>query len=229
MRIIAQFHKGDELRFISHLDILRLMQRAMRRAGFPLTYSQGFNPHPLVSFASALALGYTSDAEWVDVKLNEDILPKDFKERLNSSLPAGLSISCAKVIKDSEKSLTMLLKQAAYRVIFEFDEPVHADVLRRGIDTLLSGPIFVTKRTKGGFKSVDLRPNLISMDYSMPNAKNDDAQKTAQLRVEGVLNASGGLQVELLLKELLKTCGVDARTRVHRTAVVFENFEELHE
>ena len=71
MRIIARFEKGEAVRFVSHLDIQRTFQRAFRRANIPLAYSQGFNPHPQLSFATALSLGYTSEAEWFDVKLAE--------------------------------------------------------------------------------------------------------------------------------------------------------------
>ncbi len=229
MRIIVRFHKGDELRFISHLDVQRLMQRAMRRAGFPLTYSQGFNPHPLVSFASALAVGHTSDAEWVDVKLNEELPPVDFKERLNLALPEGLYIHSAKRVTDTQKSLTMLLRQASYRVLLQFDEPFNADALKLGIKTLLENPIIVMKRTKSGFKKADIRPQLISIDYVQRSNQDDDAQKTAQLAIVGLLNASGGLQVELLLKELFKVCNISPSVRVHRADVVFEGFEEVDE
>ena len=70
MRIIASFYKHDEVRFVSHLDMQRLFQRAFRRAGLPLSYSKGFNPHPLLSFATALSVGYTSECEYFDVFLD---------------------------------------------------------------------------------------------------------------------------------------------------------------
>lgn len=65
MRIIASFYKHEQVMFVSHLDMQRLFQRAFRRADLPLAYSNGFNPHPLLSFATALSVGYTSDCEYL--------------------------------------------------------------------------------------------------------------------------------------------------------------------
>ena len=69
MRMLAVYHKTESARYISHLDVQRTLQRAFRRAKLPLRFSEGFNPHPELSFASALATGTTSDAEWFDVEL----------------------------------------------------------------------------------------------------------------------------------------------------------------
>lgn len=108
MRLIANFHKGEALRFISHLDIQRLLQRALKRADMPVSYSQGFNPHPLLAFSSALALGYTSDAEWMDVRMEEAVDPQEFPARLNAVLPEGLRVVRAMEIPMELPTLTAL-------------------------------------------------------------------------------------------------------------------------
>ena len=89
MRIAARFKKGEQVRFVSHLDVQRMFQRSFRRAGIPVAYSQGFNPHPLTSFATALSVGCSSDAEWIDVKLDRDMSLTEFSMKLNSALPNG--------------------------------------------------------------------------------------------------------------------------------------------
>ena len=71
MRIIAAFEKTKELSYTSHLDVQRTLQRTFRRAALPLAYSKGFNPHPKLSFATALATGYTSAGEWFEVELDQ--------------------------------------------------------------------------------------------------------------------------------------------------------------
>ena len=76
MRIIAVFHKIDGARHISHLDLMRAVQRALRRAGLPVRYSKGFNPHMVLSFASALSLGFTSVGEVMDVAMEEEVSPE---------------------------------------------------------------------------------------------------------------------------------------------------------
>ncbi len=222
MRIIANIHKGESLRFISHLDMQRLMQRAMRRADLPLSYSQGFNPHPIMAFASALSVGYSSDGEWLDVRLSAETAPEEFMKRLNEALPEGLHVSKALAIEEAMPALTALIQRARYTATIYFDIPLEAETLKTGMQKLLGGPIIVTKHTKGGLKDVDIRPHLLSMEI-----KGDPvgSLQSAEFDIEGILNASGGLQIELLLQALMETCGVTGRTRVHRLAVDFEKIE----
>lgn len=222
MRIIANFHKGEPMRFISHLDVMRLLQRAMRRAQLPLKFSQGFNPHPVMAFASALALGYTSDAEWVDVQLESAVAPAEFISRMNAVLPEGLRILRALEIEEKLPTLTALLQRAEYEVTLYLEAPEEKDKLGHGIEALLSGPIVVTKRTKGGMKQVDIRPQLLSLELTGPDTEHT---QYAILSVTGKLNADGGLQMELLLQALMQACGTQARWRVHRKAVYFDKIE----
>ncbi len=80
------------MKFISHLDLMRLFTRAMRRANFPLKLSQGFSPHPKFSIKRALKLGLESEQEEASVILREEISPEDFKNRLQHQLPQGIEI-----------------------------------------------------------------------------------------------------------------------------------------
>lgn len=86
------FAKQGIIRFISHLDLMRLFMRAMRRADFPLKLTQGFNPHPKLSLKRALKLGLESESEEASILLQEKITPQDFKERLQQQLPEGILI-----------------------------------------------------------------------------------------------------------------------------------------
>jgi radical SAM-linked protein len=81
-RFRVWFRKGERVRYISHLDVLRSGERSLRRAGLPLSYSQGFTPHPKIAFASPLPLGFVSEAEIMDVSLDERVSPADFEARL---------------------------------------------------------------------------------------------------------------------------------------------------
>lgn len=73
MRCVFRFGKLDRLRFVSHLDLQRYMQRALNRSGLPVAFSQGFNPHPVMSFASALAMGWESEYEVLDIKFTKHV------------------------------------------------------------------------------------------------------------------------------------------------------------
>lgn len=91
-RIRVWFRKGERVRFISHLDILRHWERAIRRAGLPLAYSQGFTPHPKIAFAAPLPLGFTAEAEVMDVTLTERVDLAEFRRRLSEQTTDDLAI-----------------------------------------------------------------------------------------------------------------------------------------
>src|SRR6185295_346248 len=91
-RVRAWFRKGERVRFISHLDVLRSWERAIRRAELPLSYSQGFTPHPKLAFASPLPLGFTSEAEVMDVTLDERVPLPEFSKRLAEQTTEDLAI-----------------------------------------------------------------------------------------------------------------------------------------
>lgn len=80
------------MKYISHLDLMRLFMRAMRRAGLPVKFSEGFSPHPKISIKRALKLGLESDSEEASVVMRERISPEEFKQRLNKQLPEGIRL-----------------------------------------------------------------------------------------------------------------------------------------
>lgn len=86
------FTKGEELRFISHLDYAEVIRRAILRAKLPVNYSEGFSPHMKMTFLAALALGVTSDAEYMDVELTKELATKEIMERLSLQLPTGIKL-----------------------------------------------------------------------------------------------------------------------------------------
>src|SRR3989304_2795100 len=91
-RLRVRFRRGQELKFISHLDIIRLWQRAFHRAAIPLAYSGGFSPHPRISLAVPLAVGVTSEAELMDVFCTKRVSPHGFVASINQELPTGIEI-----------------------------------------------------------------------------------------------------------------------------------------
>ena len=91
-RIMFTFSKKGTMKYISHLDLMRLLMRALRRAGLPLKISEGFNPHPKISMKRALKLGLESENEEAAVMLNELVKPQVFKEKLEEQLPAGIRL-----------------------------------------------------------------------------------------------------------------------------------------
>lgn len=216
MRIIASFTKQEPVKFVSHLDMQRLFQRAFRRAGLPLAYSQGFNPHPLLSFATALSVGYTSDCEYFDIILSEPVPPDEFAERVNAVLPNGVRIIDAIDAGEFKASLTPLMRSAEYGAVLAFEAPVEKAALENAVAELLSGEIVVDKKTKGGIKPVDIRPQLISMRLTGLDGCR------ACFEIEGKLTAEGGLPLELLFRALYGKLGISAVSFVHRKKIVMD-------
>lgn len=109
--------KGEAVRYISHLDYARTVERALRRSKLPAAYSEGFNPHMKLAFASALSVGVTSEAEYLDIELADDTVGAATVEAaLAGQLPAGLTITGVKQITAQHKALMAVVNLASYRV-----------------------------------------------------------------------------------------------------------------
>ena len=108
--------KGEELRYVSHLDYANLFVRACKRAKLPMAYSEGFNPHMKVAFASALSLGAASDAEYVDFEMTEALSPSVVMKRLGEHLPRGAQMVRLKLWEGKHKALMADVDEARYRI-----------------------------------------------------------------------------------------------------------------
>jgi radical SAM-linked protein len=121
-RIRIRFSRGEELKFISHLDIMRLWQRALQRAGLPLAYTEGFSPHPRISLAAPLAVGVTSQSELMDVFCSQWVSPHSFTAALGRQLPPGIAVAQVNMVAPTLPSLQSQMSQAEYEVEIETDK-----------------------------------------------------------------------------------------------------------
>lgn len=217
MRLIAVYHKKDAVAYISHLDVQRTLQRAFRRAEIPLAYSNGFNPHPLMSFASALGTGSTSDAEWFEVQIDGVMDPADFVKRVNRHVPPDFFLSDAMEAPEKFGTLSALTRGAEYLVLVNSDKSFDVQTLQNTIRDMLSGEIIVNKRTKSGIKPVDIRPQIIRVSVERI------AGDSFVLRIRGKLQADGGLRTELFVGALLDRLDAHGLSRTHRLAMYFES------
>jgi len=132
-RLRISFRRGPELKFISHLDMMRLWVRALRRAQIPLTYSEGFSPHPKIALAAPLSVGVTGEAELMDISVDRIVSPHWFKSAVNQQLPPGAEVLDVFTIAPSLPSLQSQVRFAVYRVEIctaKTPEEVAADVRR---------------------------------------------------------------------------------------------------
>jgi radical SAM-linked protein len=163
-RVRIIFSKGETVKYISHLAVMRSWERIVRRADLPVAYSQGFNPRPKLAFASALSVGHTGRAEVLDIELRQRAQPQALPARLDPQLPVGFSVQMAWEVPMGAPSAQSQLRYAVYRVALEARQS--ADALRAGVDRLLSALELPRQRTvKGKVREYDLRPLIHDMWY----------------------------------------------------------------
>jgi len=121
-RLRIRFRRGQEVKFISHLNIMRLWQRALSRAGISLAYSEGFNPHPRISLAAPLAVGVTSEAELMDIILTKPASPHFFTAAVSQQLPPAIEILQVYPIALTMPSLQSQVRYAEYQVELETEK-----------------------------------------------------------------------------------------------------------
>ena len=144
-----RYKRGESIKYVSHLDFVRVFGRALRRAELPIAYSEGFNPHPLLTFALPLSVGYTSECELMEFVLEEELLEKEIKERLQKAMPTGIEIAEVSMGKTRMKKLD----NALYIVKAENLPDDLSDFL--SLDSIL-----IEKKTKSGIKETDIRGDI---------------------------------------------------------------------
>jgi len=152
-KIRMRFKKMGYSKYISHLDLIRLFDRACRYSGIPVAYSQGFNPRPIISFCQPLALGQSSESEYLDMEILEKSRP-DYINKLNQYLPDGIEILDFKNIIGKPKALTSAINLVDYEV-----NNLDTDIDQSQVDVFLKkNEIVVERDRKGVIKQIDIRP-----------------------------------------------------------------------
>jgi radical SAM-linked protein len=159
MRLQITFSKTGSLRYISHLDLHTLWERAARRAGLPLAYSHGFHPQPKINFASALPLGFASRCEVVDVRLEGEVELAGLPGRLQAALPGGIGIMDVAAVEEATPSLQTNVLSAEYEVTLT--ESIDESLVRLRIAELLASSTLPRER-RG--KPYDLRPLIEQLE-----------------------------------------------------------------
>ncbi|MGE5582099.1 MAG: TIGR03936 family radical SAM-associated protein [Bacillota bacterium] len=185
-----RFSKEKELRFLSHLELMRALERAFRRAMLPLAYSEGFHPHPKLSFGPALAVGISSNDEYLDFQLTGEVAPSEIKERLNQTLPGGIRVIAVVKISRHAKPLNALINRAAYSVLLKCDPGKMGEIVHwlKGLVDLAE--IVVQRVSKEGQKFVNIRPWLHNLTIKEINGD------ILEIRLTGEIGSGGNLRPE---------------------------------
>lgn len=155
--MMGVFEKSARLRHIGHLDIMRSVQRALRRSGLPVAYSQGFNPHILITFASALSTGAIGKREIMDVTMKEDVTPEAFLAAMNAAMPPDMQLSSARALDQHHPALMAMVRAAKYDLQL-MDEQAARKCIGAIPAFLAQESIMAMRRTKSGVKECDIRP-----------------------------------------------------------------------
>jgi len=161
--MMAVFEKSERLRHIGHLDIMRSTQRALRRSGLPVSYSKGFNPHILITFASALSTGAVGKNEMMDVTLDSDVTPETFLAAMNAAMPPDMQLKSAKVLDDKHPALMAMVQAAEYDLKL-LDAQIAAKCVAAIPAFLEQESIMAMRKTKSGIKECDIRPLLFGLN-----------------------------------------------------------------
>jgi len=205
-RIRLTYAKLGNLRFIGHLDLQRLFERALRRTNLPLRYTHGFNPHLRINLASALPLGFIGEAEQMDFWLDQEVSLDEISIRLKKSLPAELILTNLKVIDNQQPSLQASLLSSDYEVLLPAD--LDPQTLRAKINALLAQETLPVQRRK---KTVDLKNLLIAMQL-----ENEEHQPLLKISMKSTPLENGRPD------ELLELLGLDpADCQITRTKMTF--------
>lgn len=200
MKIRIRFRKEGAMKFIGHLDMMRFFQKVFRRADIDIQYSQGFSPHQLISFASPLGVGLTSNGEYMDIFVGESDSSERMIERINAEMVEGVSILSFKRIMDETKhsNAMSLIAAADYEVAFRegmMPETLTQDVVEK---FMAQEQIIVTKKTKKSVTETDIRPLIYHLSF-------EDNKLVMQVSCGSVAN----LRPELVISALYAMMGIE--------------------
>ena len=214
----VRYSRGADVRYVSHLDILKLFDRACRRADLPVSYSAGFNPHPEFVFGMPLPVGVTSEAEYVDIKLYEKISNTDMVRRLNDALPLAVRIMESKHLPEKSPNIMKSVVASKYLLKIDFsenDDDLQAVLGKINEELSENRPLVVLKRTKSGTRETDIRPMINSVEFV--KGDNDMAEFVVVTAAGNVTN----LRPELAVNSLCDVCGINCKIKsIHRLELI---------
>ncbi|MDD2554522.1 MAG: TIGR03936 family radical SAM-associated protein [Desulfotomaculaceae bacterium] len=205
-RYRMMYAKEGPAKYISHLDLIRAFERAARRAGLPIAFTQGFNPHPKLSFAAPLAVGTAGAAEFADMELSQNIPAGNVAKSLSVAMPEGLRVLEARPLAQSAPALMAIVDRAAYTARAVLETPPQNETLASAVAGFLARPeIQVERRSKrGGMRKYDIKPGIFALSAYMNNVI---IEVTAELKT----GSSGNIRCEELIAAFMEDSGLTAR------------------
>lgn len=160
MRVRIKFSKHGVVKFIGHLDFMRYFQKAIRRAGIDVTYSSGFSPHQVMSFAAPLGVGHCSNGDYFDIEVNSHEGRQDMIDRLNQAMVPGVVVENIVALGDHAGNAMASVAAAGYTLEWKDGYEVPAELEKQVAEFYAQDSIMVTKQTKKSILELDLKPGI---------------------------------------------------------------------
>ena len=210
-----KFSKTGKIKYTGHLDLLKMFQRAIKRANLPISYSQGFNPHQIMSFAIPLPLGMESEAEYIDMQFDENIEPNFIKDTLNKNMPIGMEILNVVKLKEGQKSAPSIVAIGEYEILLD------NNINKNKIDNFLNQQEINVervskKRGKEILKTVNIKEDIFNIELIENN----------KIKVIISTGSSKNLKPDVLIESLYKFLNIPyEKYKIHykRTNLFDEN------
>ncbi len=203
MKLIIKYSRYGAVKYTSHLDMQRAFGRAVRRAGIDAEYSQGFNPHLVMSFASPLSVGYETAGDYLELSVADGTDPQSAMDRLNDVLPDELRIVHAHAAATNKKLMAQN-ESASYRIKIQYKNDAECAKISAVVKKLEEAAVWPTIDRRG--REVDIRPRMLTLEFS-----------------EGALllllknGSDGALNPAVAVNAILAEAGIDAEYDVCRT------------
>lgn len=210
MILRAKYKKGEDVKYVGHLDTMRTFIRCIKRTCLPLKFSEGFNPRVQISFALPLGVGVTSESEYFDLELEKKMNETLLLGELNSVLPAGFKI-CEVEFVDTKKSLMSLVKEAIYEITVETEAE-----FEKIIELFEKNEIILEKESKNKkeIKEFNLKDYILDINFDKEQSK---------IIVHSTAGSVNNLNPQFILKAIEKYVGKVEDYEIHRKELILEN------
>lgn len=202
MKVRIKFKKSGSMIFIGHLDVMRYFQKAIRRADIDIAYSQGFNPHQIMSFAAPLGVGLYSDGEYLDIECNSVTSSKDMEQKLNSVMVEGFEIINVRSLPENVGNAMASVAAAKYEVRLRYDSIKDFDYIGQLAGFYKQEQILVKKQTKKSEKELDIKPHIyeLSVCYEEDTDSNSNTIFKPVFTMMVDASSSGNIKPSLVLQ-----------------------------
>ena len=233
MKIRIKFSKHGCMKFIGHLDIMRYFQKAHIRAGLDVAYSEGYNPHQIMSFASPLGVGLTSDGEYMDISVQSTASSKESIEALNRVMVDGIEVLEYKRLPDDAKKSMSIVAAADYYVYPKQEDPLFLDIraLQNKLDQFLNQPeIPVTKKTKKSETILDIKPHIYDLKVDFYNSRQEGCINQCAFFLSVASGSEVNIRPEMVLEAFFEYLGLsftESAYQIHRQELYAKIDENL--